>query len=90
MTSLDNYTSHLGELKNVSKTTSLQSRAPTFTNSAKNKTRLDLRIEIFIHASSFQPEAETQAQSLSNRIKRGGVKRIDECFDEKTHLLIKC
>ena len=90
MTSLDNYTSHLGELKNVSKTTSLQSRAPTFTNFAKTRQDLIYVSKFFIHASSFQPETETQVQSLSNRVKRGGVKRIDECFDEKTHLLIKC
>ena len=74
MTSLDNYTSRLGELKKFSKTISLQFRTPTFTNFAKNKTRLDLRIEIFIHASSFQPEAETQVQSLPTVLKEAELK----------------
>ena len=28
-------------------------------------------------------------QSLPIVLKRGGVKKIDECFDEKTHLLMR-
>ena len=74
MTSLDNYTSCLGELKKFQRLSLYSSEHLLLQTLQKNKTRLDLRIEIFIHASSFQPEAETQVQSLPTVLKEVELK----------------